>query len=102
MAAVKTACDAAGVTLIVDEITPPGNQTDVIAAAVRTFNSNYAAWCLSNNVMLVRMHDQMGQIRVSTGQLDDLLAAYDGGDHIHLSLAGKILQANLWMESLKQ
>lgn len=79
----------ATVKLLIDEITPgsAGYASDAQAATIRTFNANYATWCAANNATLVKCHDEMAQIRVSTGELDDLLAAYDQ-DGRHFTAAG--------------
>ena len=95
MDAVLNACNAAGTTLLVAEILPCSNLSDVKSANIRTFNTNYAAWCSANNVQLISMHDAFGQIRGSTGELDDLAAAYNE-DGVHLTAAGKLKQAELY------
>lgn len=96
---VLSQCVAAGVTMLLPEILPCTNFNDARAAIVRTFNSNYAAWCAANSVMLISMHDQFGKIRVSTGELDDLADAYND-DGTHLTAAGKLLQAALYKSVL--
>ena len=100
MELVKAACDAAGVKLLVDELAPMTNQNDTVAAAMRALNVNYAAWCAANGVRLLRLHDEFGRLRASTGFLDDLLAGYEAADHAHFSLAGKQRLAQIWRDAL--
>ncbi len=100
MDAVRAACVAAGVTLVVDEVAPMTNQSDAVSAAMRALNDNYATWCAANGVRLVRLHDAFGQVRASTGFLDDIAAVFEAADHAHFSLAGKARQAQFWMEVL--
>lgn len=76
-----------GATLFVNEILPWTNGNDSQAATIRTWNANLSTWCAANGAVLIACHDSMGQIRVSTGELDDLLAAYDQ-DGVHLTAAG--------------
>jgi hypothetical protein len=77
----------AGEQLLIDEILPSNNLDDVQAATVRTYNGNLATWCAANGATLIVCHDEMGQVRVSTGQMDDYIAAYTS-DGTHLSTAG--------------
>lgn len=73
--------------LYIREILPWTNGDDAQAATIRTWNASIATWCASNNATLIVCHDAMGQVRISTGEIDDLLAAYDQ-DGVHLNLAG--------------
>lgn len=73
--------------LWIDEILPYTGGNDTLAGTIRTYNGNLATWCSANDAHLIACHDAMGQIRVSTGELDDLLAAYDY-DGAHLTQAG--------------
>jgi hypothetical protein len=73
--------------LFIDEILPRTASSDADSATIRTFNTNLATWCGSNGATLISCHDVMAQTRVSTGQLDDLLAAYDY-DGTHVTQAG--------------
>ena len=86
-------------TLFIDEILPWTNGNDSHAATVRTFNSNLAIWCAANSAVLISLHDTMGQIRVSTGELDDLKTEYDQ-DGIHLSQQGVDAVAQIWLTVL--
>ncbi|HBD92801.1 MAG TPA: hypothetical protein DC057_01365 [Spirochaetia bacterium] len=79
--------NAAGVKVYICEILPRTGYTDEQAAIIRTWNANYATWCSANNAILVPTHDVMGQVRGSTGEIDDLLATYDL-DGVHLTQAG--------------
>lgn len=74
-----------GQTLFINEILPWSAATDVQAATVRTFNANYATWCAANGAVLVPAHDLLGQIRPSTGELDNMLTAYNY-DNVHLTV----------------
>lgn len=73
--------------LYIDEILPWTNGNDTQAATVRAWNLNYAQWCAANNATLILCHDLMGQVRPSTGQLDDLKTAYNQ-DGVHITQAG--------------
>lgn len=73
--------------LFVSEILPWTAGSDAQAATIRTWNTNLAGWCTTNAATLLPMHDALGQLRISTGYLDDLLAAYDQ-DGVHLTQAG--------------
>lgn len=89
----------AGTALFVNEILPWSNGNDTQAGTVRTFNENYAAWCAANGARLISIHDPMGQVRVSTGELDDLATAYDK-DGVHLTEAGVDAAAAIEFASL--
>lgn len=86
-------------TLLISEIIPWTNGSDAAAATIRTFNTNLAAWCASNSARLVVCHNEMGQIRVATGELDDLLTAYDQ-DGVHITTAGVAKMAEIWKRYL--
>jgi hypothetical protein len=90
----------AGAKLFVDEILPWTNGTDGNAATVRSWNASLAAWCITNSVTLIACHDAMGQIRGSTGQLDDLASAYDY-DGVHLTQTGVNKMAAIWYAALR-
>lgn len=74
-----------GTNLFINEVLPWNGGDDTQAAAVRALNANYASWCTANGATLIPCHDPMGQIRVSTGELDDLIAGYEYGT-VHLSV----------------
>jgi hypothetical protein len=78
---------SAGKKLFVCEILPWTAGDDAKAATTRLFNANYAAWCAANDATLIRTHDAMGQVRVSTGELDDLKTSYNY-DGVHLTSPG--------------
>jgi lysophospholipase L1-like esterase len=84
---ILSACKAQGCRLWLDEIFPNSNYDDALSATIRAWNTNYAIWAHQHGVILLRTHDTMGQVRASTGQLDDLKpdCSCDGG---HLSEAG--------------
>ena len=88
-----------GQRLLIDEILPNTAGNDASAVVIRTWNASLATWCAANGAILVRCHDAMGQIRGSTGLLDDLLAAYDD-DGTHLTQAGVDAMAVLWLPYL--
>lgn len=74
-----------GTQLFISEVLPWTSGNDTQAAAVRSLNANYATWCAANSATLIQCHDAMGQIRTSTGELDDLKTAYDDdGIHLHV------------------
>ncbi|MCD0459112.1 SGNH/GDSL hydrolase family protein [Roseiconus lacunae] len=73
--------------LFINEILPWSDGSDGQAATVRTWNANLATWCAANDATLILCHDAMGQTRGTTGELDDLLTAYDQ-DGVHLTEAG--------------
>lgn len=91
----------AGVMIFVLEMLPYTPGTDMQVTTIRTWNANYAAWCAANGAILIPCHDAMGQIRPSTGQLDDLITAYhySGG---HLTYAGVDAFAALIASALKK
>jgi lysophospholipase L1-like esterase len=74
-----------GTKLYINEVLPWTAGADAKAADLRALNANYASWCAANGATLVPCHDAMGQLRSSTGHLDDLLAAYNY-DGVHLSV----------------
>ena len=86
--------------LLINEILPWTNGNDTQAALIRTWNSNLAAWVATNNdisgksIGLVVMHDDMGQTRGSTGELDDLLTAYND-DGVHPNATGYAKMAEI-------
>jgi len=81
--------------MFVDEILPDSNFTDLQAATIRTFNTNYAAWAVEKaTVRIVSCHDLLGQIRSSTGQIDDLKSIYNSGDGVHPNAAGAAVIAS--------
>lgn len=98
---IRTTLPAINVDLFIDEILPwtAGNNTQ--AATIRTWNSNLATWCAANNAILVQCHDEMGQTRSSTGQLDNLNDDYDY-DGIHLTRAGVMRLAQLIGEAMNE
>jgi hypothetical protein len=66
---------------------PWTNGSDGQAGTVRTWNANLAVWCAANGAHLIECHDPMGQVRISTGELDDMKTAYNQ-DGVHLSTVG--------------
>lgn len=81
------AAKPAGIRLYISEILPWTSGTDPQSVTLRTFNENLADWCSTNGVTLVSCHDIMGQIRGSTGELDNLKTIYDQ-DGVHITQAG--------------
>lgn len=100
MDAVKVLADAAGAKLIISEVPPLTGSSDANAALIRTYNTNYAAWCTANGATLARIHDEVGKLRVSTGYYDDWADAYNSGDNTHPSDAGKAAIAAQWKLAL--
>jgi hypothetical protein len=87
--------------MVLDEIFPDGQTNvfpDALALTVRQWNTNYHAWGASNNVPVMTSHDLMGQLRESTGYLDDLNYAYSssGGPDLHLCVTG----VNVWATNI--
>lgn len=75
-------------TVYLNEILPWVNLDDTKSAALRTMNANYATYAATYGWHLVKCHDEMGQIRAGTGQLDDMIVAYRAGDALHLNAVG--------------
>jgi hypothetical protein len=101
MNACKAMCAAASKTMVVDEIFPDGQTnvvTDTLSLIVRQWNTNYHIWGKLNNVPIMTSHNLMGQIRASTGELDDLNYAYSssGGRDVHLCVSG----VNVWATNI--
>lgn len=72
----------------VSEILPWSAGSDAAALTIRQWNTNLSAWAVTNSCTIAKLHDPFGQIRISTGQLDDLATAFNQGDGVHLSTAG--------------
>ncbi|MFN3833371.1 MAG: SGNH/GDSL hydrolase family protein [Allorhizobium sp.] len=90
---------SAGKKLFVCEVLPWTAGDDARAAATRLFNANYATWCAANDATLISTHDAMGQLRLSTGELDDLKTSYNY-DGVHLTSTGVAALADLIREVL--
>lgn len=88
-----------GANLFIGEILPWTNGTDANAITIREFNINLSTWCINNGCSLIKAHDDMGQIRISTGELDDLYYLYDS-DGTHLTQAGVSRMGELWLSEL--
>lgn len=97
---------AAGTKIFIAEILPYTPGTDAQAATIRTWNSNYAAWCIANGATLIPCWNAMGQVRPSTGFKDDLITAYHySGGHLtvpagvnaYAALLSAGLQSVLWL-----
>lgn len=96
-------CKAAlpsGCKMVVCEVMPDSSASDSAVATDRALNAHYATWCAANSAVLVSCRAAMGQVRSSTGQVDDLLPAYDAGDGIHHNVTGKAKLAELIMNTL--
>jgi len=86
--AIKALFDASiSENLLISEIQPRTYFDDAKSAIVRAWNVNLADWCTANDATLIICHDALGQIRPSTGEIDDLLSAYNQ-DQTHLTHAG--------------
>jgi lysophospholipase L1-like esterase len=88
-----------GSKLFVDEMLPYTGGSDAENATIRTRNALTATWCAANGATLIACHDPMGQLRTSTGHLDDLKTAEDA-DGIHQNAAGKAALAAIWLAAL--
>ncbi|WP_149496209.1 SGNH/GDSL hydrolase family protein [Roseiconus lacunae] len=77
----------ASTALYINEILPWTAGSDTQAATIRDWNTRLAVWCDENNVLLIRCHDAMGQVRGTTGEIDDLATQYNQ-DGVHLTEAG--------------
>lgn len=86
--------------LFISEILPWTNGTDEQNVTVRTWNDNLATWCAANDATLIATHDAMGQVRVSTGELDDLKTIYDS-DGVHPTSAGAYILWDLWFDAIE-
>jgi len=87
---------ATSVPLFIDEILPDSNFNDTLAATIRTFNTNYAAWAIGKSrVRIVSCWAALGQVRGSTGLKDDLKTSYDSGDGVHPNATGAAALAAL-------
>lgn len=81
--------------LFINEILPWTNGSDADAATIRNWNNTeLPAWASGKNVTIVQVHDGMGQIRSSTGELDDLKTAYNA-DGVHPNVTGYTQMAAL-------
>jgi hypothetical protein len=85
---------------IIPEILPRTDLSDSDAAKIRTWNGNFATWAAANNAEILAVHDAFGQIRGSTGELDDLLSAYADQDGVHLSYTGVDAYAQILMNQI--
>lgn len=73
-----------GQRLVIDAILPWRNGTDAQALQVRQSNVAMKQWCIDNGAFFIDCHDEMGQVRASTGQIDNLKTIYDQ-DGVHLT-----------------
>lgn len=83
---IMNSCKAAlatGTAIFVKGVPPQTANSDTAANYRRDLNDNYAAWCTSNGAVFIPCDDVMGQVRTSTGHLDDLKTAlnHDGTHH---------------------
>lgn len=91
----KSYADSIGARFFIDSVFPDTNFDDTKAATVRTWNANYANWASTNGAYFINTHDLMGQLRISTGFLDDL--KYNCGDGIHTTTNGvAVWVTNMW------
>ncbi len=73
-----------GSYLFINEVLPWTAGDDTYAGTIRTWNTTeLPGWASGKNVRIVRCHDQIARLRVSTGQQDNLIADCDA-DGIHL------------------
>ena len=81
--------------LIITEILPYPDASDVDAALIRTWNTAITEWCEENQVERVLCFERFGALRVSTGELDNMKSRYAEGDGVHLSEMGVAKLAEL-------
>lgn len=74
--------------LVIDEILPWTAGTDEQADIIREWNENLAIWASTHNAVLIKCHDTIGQVRSSTGEIDDLKSSFADGSGVHLSNSG--------------
>lgn len=74
-----------GQRLFINQVLPWTAGNDAQASSIRALNANYAAWCAANDATLIPCHDPLGQLRTSTGELDDLRVSYNY-DGVHLTV----------------
>ena len=79
---------------IVCSCTPFAPLTDVKSAIRRDYNSQLNGLAATHGAIVVQLDPILGQIRPSTGQLDDLQSAFAEPDTIHLSPLGNMTYAN--------
>jgi len=73
--------------LLICDIAPRNDIDATLCGTLRTWNTNIAQWCTDNLATLVPIHDELGQVRIATGYIDDLKTEYSQ-DGIHLTLLG--------------
>jgi hypothetical protein len=67
---------------------------------IRTYNTNLAVWCATNNATLIKCHDPMGVLDEQSGELDVMNPTLGGG--LHLYQAGVNVILDLWCTSLQE
>jgi lysophospholipase L1-like esterase len=90
----------ASTMLLISEILPYTNGSDVQCARLNDRNASMTIWCAANGVRLIKSHDAMGQLRISTGLLDDLKTEYDE-DGVHLTTAGVDAMAGIIVDAMR-
>lgn len=93
----------AGIPVFLSEMLPysgPSDATDAVAEEIRSRNAKYASICDLNGITLVRCWEQMGQLRPSTNQKDDLITAYNVGDGHLTSDAGAPALASIYATAI--
>lgn len=97
---IKSYCDGLGAKFILNDIMPDAGASDAQSLTIRTWNTNYHAWAATNGAYTIQNHDSMGQLRVSTGYMDDFNTAYMcavGADSVHLNTNGiAVWTTNMW------
>lgn len=91
MDALKGYVNGLGAKFVIEDIFPDAGTSDAQALIIRTWNTYYHTWASTNGSYSIIDHDAMGQIRVSTGFLDDMNTAYychSGSDSVHCNTNG--------------
>ena len=86
---------------IVCSCTPFAPLTDVKSAIRRDYNSQLNGLTATHGAIVVQLDSILGQIRPSTGQLDDLQSAFAEPDTVHLSPLGNMTYANAIIDALE-
>lgn len=86
--AIKVLFDASTAEkLFLMEMQPRTGETDAYNATLRQFNANFKTWANNNGARVIELHDEVGQIRLSSGEIDDIKPEYNQ-DGVHLTHAG--------------
>lgn len=101
--AILDALAAAGCKTVLGSINPGTGWSDTLSAIRRDWNTALAALCAarpSNQVLFINLDPVIGQIRPSTGELDDFAYPSDGPG-FHLYKDGLLAEMNYFWSSFK-